>query len=118
MLIWEGILNEDPARVAGLGGALHAISERAGGTSLAASNSAWTLSEGTEAEVSAPGDLGGSLQVDQPSYSLPLNPSPMSAPTATPQTSNATCSRSTWMGWCSGFELSGRSSTWRSSFRK
>ena len=61
---------------------------------------------------------GGCRYAPQSSCSGPLNPSPMSAPTATPQTSNATCSRSTWMGWCSGFVLSGRSSTWRSSTRR
>ena len=53
----------------------------------------------------------------QSSCSGPLNPSPMSAPTATPAISNASSSRSIWMGWCSGFVLSGRSSTRRSSSR-
>ena len=56
-------------------------------------------------------DTAGNRQVDHHVLSVRLKPSPISAPTATPATAKSPVSRSTLIGLCLGFVLSGRNST-------
>ncbi len=61
--------------------------------------------------ITAPDNGTGTRQVDYYVLSFRLKPSPMSAPTATPATAKSPVSRSTLIGLCLGFVLSGRNST-------